>query len=157
MRKDNVWFKNELPPADSPVSSPISPTSPGKRKTEASEAADEALQDFRYKGNTKTSEDSTEDTTSNGARQVSELSDSSTQPIVNGDSGMEVIEGVNPKNHETSSSGQEMQERGSMLMLAAQNGTEKSKPIDLMDMDQVMEDANIAQESGAVKRVGFTD
>jgi hypothetical protein len=78
---------------------------------------------------------------------------------LNGNRGQEMIEGVDPNMHETPSSGQEMQERSSMRMLAAKprGGAENAKPIDLMDLDQVMEDDNVAQESGAVMQIGLMD
>jgi hypothetical protein len=73
--------------------------------------------------------------------------------------GSEMIMGVDPSFQEPNLSGQEMQERSSMRMLSAraQDGAGNAKPIDIMDLDQVMEDDNIAQESGAVRRVGFLD
>lgn len=136
------------------MSSPKSPTSPGKRKVESTESSDEALQDFRYKGSSKSLEKEEGDADLEvGKHDPSHLA----QPTVNGNRGLEMIEGVDPDLIEAPPIGQEMQERNSMRMLLTQNGTEKTKPIDLMDMDQVMEDENVAQESGAVKRVGFVE
>jgi hypothetical protein len=77
----------------------------------------------------------------------------------NGNGGSEIIMGVDPSLLDSHSSGQEMQERSSMRMLSARpkDGVANTKPIDIMDLDQVMEDDNIARESGAVRRVGFLD
>jgi hypothetical protein len=70
-----------------------------------------------------------------------------------------MIIGVDPNTNENPSPGQEMQERSSMRMLSARagNGSENTKPIDIMDLDQIMEDENVAMESGAVRHVGFMD
>lgn len=155
VRKDNVWFKNELPSTDSPVSSPKLPASPGKRKVESSAASDEALQDFRYRGNSKVSDNENGDPDFKRAPIVSgSLAHSGT---INGNNELVMIEGVDPDMQEVPGAGQEMQQRNSMRMLAAQSRTEQTKPIDFMDTDQVMEDDNVAQETGAVKHVGFMD
>ncbi|TVY84170.1 hypothetical protein LSUE1_G000958 [Lachnellula suecica] len=67
----------------------------------------------------------------------------------------EVIVGIDPK--EIMDNGQEMQERSSMRMLAgATKENEKPGTVDSMDLDEVVEDANSAGESAAVKHVGFS-
>jgi hypothetical protein len=70
----------------------------------------------------------------------------------------EIIVGVDPKDLDSNgqSSGQEMQERGSMRMMAGMS-QEMSSTIDNMDLDEVMEDENAAGESAAVKHVGFSE
>jgi hypothetical protein len=72
----------------------------------------------------------------------------------------EIIVGVDPSliMKDNESMGQEMKERGGMPMLSgrkmsvAQMGT-----IDSMDLDQVVEDEHVAEESTAVKQVGFAE
>jgi hypothetical protein len=73
----------------------------------------------------------------------------------------DIIVGVDPslimKNNE--GAGQEMKERGMMPMLSGRKmSMQQMGTIDSMDLDQVVvEDEHIAEESTAVKRVGFTD
>ncbi|KAF4636706.1 hypothetical protein G7Y89_g1392 [Cudoniella acicularis] len=74
----------------------------------------------------------------------------------------EVLVGVDPSlvSNNGVSSGQEMQERGSMPMVAARPlGNANSTIIESMDlvMKEVMEDDRLAEESPAVKHVGFTE
>ena len=59
---------------------------------------------------------------------------------------------------EGSSRGQEMQERKSMRMLPsrARTGAEARNPMDNMDLDRVVEDSHVAEESGAVKNIGLS-
>lgn len=68
----------------------------------------------------------------------------------------EVIHGVDPTmfgNGDTPFSGQEMQERGGMPMLSSRAGDEPASTIDSMDLDQVIEDENVTEESAAVKNI----
>lgn len=71
----------------------------------------------------------------------------------------EVIVGIDPfaeGNPEGSPRGVEMQERKSMRMLPSRTrSTETRDPMDNMDLDHVVEDSHVAEESGAVKHVGF--
>lgn len=78
----------------------------------------------------------------------------------------EVIVGVDPslvsKGGEVRGGGvqgKEMEERTSMPMLSRplSKGEEKQGTIDIMDLDQVVEDADVKEESPAVKRVGFVE
>ncbi|KUJ11698.1 uncharacterized protein LY89DRAFT_786579 [Mollisia scopiformis] len=74
----------------------------------------------------------------------------------------EVIMGIDPslltKDHNDHEAGQEMQERSSMPMLSGRPLTkEKASTIDSMDLDQVVEDMNVKEESAAVKHVGFVE
>lgn len=53
---------------------------------------------------------------------------------------------------------QEMQERGNMgLSFIGKSNQVKSTTIDSMDLNDIMEDSHVAEESGAVKRVGFAE
>ena len=91
------------------------------------------------------------------------LSDRSMTITPNGSEGHEVIEGVDPtmlSNYDTPFlSGQEMQERSGMPMLSgrAGGGVVQANTIDCMDLDQVMEDGNVTEESATVKHVGITE
>ena len=71
----------------------------------------------------------------------------------------ELVVGVDPSllddDRKEPCAGQEMQERSNMRMLSSRK-TGESDPVDSMDMDQVMEDDSIREESAAVKNV-FTE
>ena len=72
--------------------------------------------------------------------------------------------GINPISdnaHDHDDNNQEMQERGTMRMIPSVGGLQTrssahtSSTIDNMDLDQVVEDDNIAVESKAVRHVDF--
>lgn len=70
----------------------------------------------------------------------------------------EIIHGIDPSmlsNVDASFSGQEMQERSGIPMLSGRAGGELVTTIDSMDLDQVMEDENMTEESAAVKNIGL--
>jgi hypothetical protein len=70
----------------------------------------------------------------------------------------EIIHGIDPtmlSNDDTPFSGQEMKERSGIPMLSSRAGGEPVTTIDSMDLDQVVEDDNITEESAAVKNVGL--
>jgi hypothetical protein len=73
----------------------------------------------------------------------------------------DIIVGVDPSliMKDNEGAGQEMKERGMMPMLSGRKmSMQQVDTIDTMDLDQVVvEDEHIAEESTAVKRVGFTD
>jgi hypothetical protein len=73
----------------------------------------------------------------------------------------DIIVGVDPSliMKDNEGAGQEMKERGMMPMLSGRKmSMQQMGTIDSMDLDQVVvEDEHIAEESTAVKRVGFTD
>jgi hypothetical protein len=58
---------------------------------------------------------------------------------------------------EISFRGQEMQERKSMRMLPSRvrGNAETSDPMDNMDLDHVVEDSCVAEESGAVRHIAL--
>lgn len=58
-----------------------------------------------------------------------------------------------------SNTGPEMQERSGARMLSSRPkmSVERLTTIDSMDLDQIVEDDNVAEESTAVKRVGFSE
>jgi len=154
VRNDNVWFKHEFAVPNSPVASPKSPNSPSKRKNDTTDSSDEASQEGRYKPFGKISDHGEENIDSGSSS--SHLAQISVPP---GKENQEMIMGIDPSIHENPSSSQEMQERSSMRMMSARTGneSEKAKPIDIMDLDQIMEDENVATESGAVRHVGLMD
>lgn len=146
---------------NSPVlspTSPTSPTSPSKRKTDSSESSDEALQEGRYKSAVKVYGQEEEDAKRSDIG-APPMSSASAQVALGGSRNEELIMGLDPNREGTTSSYQEMQERSSMRFLSTIPGdsTANTKPIDIMDLDQVMEDNHVAQESDAVKHVDFVD
>lgn len=58
-----------------------------------------------------------------------------------------------------SNKGQEMRERGTLRMASGSqtHSTQSSSTLDHMDLDEVIEDNNVAVESKAVRRVDFAD
>jgi hypothetical protein len=69
-----------------------------------------------------------------------------------------VILGIDPfvdGGSEVAPRGQEMQERKSMPMLSSRpkRSVEGRDPADSMDLDHIVQDHHVAEESGAVKRV----
>jgi len=78
----------------------------------------------------------------------------------NGKQEHEIIVGVDPSliMKDNEDIGQEMTERGGMPMLSSRKmSVAQMSTIDSMDLDQVIEDEHAAEESVAVKRVGFAD
>lgn len=168
VRNDNQCFKAELAEEDS--QSQV--TSPGKRKFDAQ--SNDSGDSTRWNRGTspKGYENSvqvmerelrTTDGASEleGARAASQTLadqlDESRTVTPDGDD-HEVIHGVDPSmlsNDDNPFSGQEMQERSGMPMLSSIAGGEPVITIDSMDLDQVMEDDNITEESAAVKNVGL--
>ncbi|PMD43684.1 hypothetical protein L207DRAFT_510194 [Hyaloscypha variabilis F] len=170
VRFDNAAFKTELTvpeesqavgwdtedSIDSPIDSsqPVGLSSPGKRKYRGSD--DESNQYQRVNVTEK------------------ELGGSE-EAIVDGHLGnggiMEDIVPTNGKQHEiivgvdpslimkdNEHEGQEMKERGGMPMLSGRKASmQQMSTIDSMDLDQVVEDEHVAEESTAVKRVGFAE
>lgn len=68
----------------------------------------------------------------------------------------EVIHGIDPTmlgRDDTPFSGQEMQERTGAPLLSGGAGGESVSTIDSMDLDQVVDDENVTEESAAVKHV----
>jgi hypothetical protein len=72
----------------------------------------------------------------------------------------EIIVGIDPfmeVGPEISFRGQEMQERKSMRMLPSRvrGNAETRDPMDNMDLDHVVEDSRVAEESGAVRHIAL--
>lgn len=70
----------------------------------------------------------------------------------------DIIVGMDPSLQNGPS--QEMQERGGNMGLSfigKSTNQVKSMTIDSMDLNDIVEDAHVAEESGAVKRVGFAE
>ncbi|KAH8600848.1 hypothetical protein B0O99DRAFT_589727 [Bisporella sp. PMI_857] len=136
VKKDNSFFKREFPnESNSPPSS--GPKSPGKRKfNERSEPDDDSP--VRNRNHVTVTERELDD----------EPSDQSTVILsTEFDARDNTIMGVDPLSEGT---GQEMQERSSLRMLAGK-GARQASTIDHMDLDQVIEDHNVASESRAVR------
>jgi hypothetical protein len=72
----------------------------------------------------------------------------------------EIIVGVDPSliMKDSDGGGQEMKERGGMPMLSGRKmSVQQMGTIDIMDLDQVVDDEHVAEESTAVKQVGFAE
>ncbi len=72
----------------------------------------------------------------------------------------EIIVGVDPSliMKDSEGGGQEMKERSGMPMLSGRKmSVQQMGTINIMDMDQVVDDEHVAEESTAVKQVGFAE
>lgn len=145
VRYDNALFRSEFP---SDVTSPISP---GKRKFDSSSEDSPLSGRYAGVGNAR----------GEGGVNILEREvggpDAEDGALPYGPEQPEVIVGIDPfgdDGSEGSFRGQEMQERKSMRMLPSRTRSDEMRsPMDHMDLDQVAEDSNVAEESGAVKRV----
>lgn len=142
--------------ADSAMDSsqPVGLSSPGKRKYRGSD--DESNQYQRVNVTEKELRGNDESTIADGN-------------LGNGAGIMEDVVPTNGKHHEiivgvdpslimrdNEDVGQEMQERGAMPMLSGRKmSMQQMSTVDSMDLDQVVEDENVAEESTAVKGIGF--
>jgi len=170
VRFDNAAFKTELTvpeesqtvgwdtedSIDSPMESsqPVGLSSPGKRKYQGSD--DESNQYQRVNVTEKELRD-TEEALADG-----HLGNGGIMEDIAPTTGKEheIIVGVDPSlimkgNDDV---GPEMKERGGIPMLSGRKmSMQQMNTIDSMDLDQVVEDEHIAEESTAVKRVGFAE
>lgn len=148
-------FSNELPRADDGQdeigAATSSPKSPGKRKYESSE--DESLkQNGINTGSPLRRGSSQKDTRSPTSLPHRSLTPPTTEDVIIG------IDPFQTQENEADSKGQEMMEKSSLRMSMLAGRNEASKPInDSMDLDQVLQDADVREESAAVKRVGFVE
>jgi hypothetical protein len=147
------WDAEEAIDSQIDESQPVGLSSPGKRKYHGSD--DESNQYQRVNVTEKElSSDEPSLINGNGTGIMEDVIPADSKPE------HEIIVGVDPSliMKDNEEGGQEMQERGGMPMLsgrkmsAAQMGT-----IDGMDLDQVMEDEHVAEESTAVKQMGFPE
>jgi len=148
------WDAEEDSPIDS--SQPVGLSSPGKRKYRGSD--DESNQYDRVNVTEKELRGSDELATvdgnlGNGAGIMEDV-------VPTNGNQHEMIVGVDPSliMKDNEDVGQEMKERGGMPMLQGRKmSMQQIGTIDSMDLDQVVEDEHVAEESTAVRRVGFTD
>ncbi len=166
MKWDNQTFKTEFktvgaPQADSHTimddAQPVGLSSPGKRKYDESSLS---YQDYGVTVSERELRGSDDSYWNAGPAH---------DPFApNGSKQHEVIVGIDPslginpslltKHYDDTKAKQEMEERSGIPMLSGRPmSKEKAATIDEMDLDQVVEDANIREESAAVKRVGFAD
>lgn len=153
---DNSSFKGELKDASSPQIGNdniqvVGPSSPSKRKWHES-----SLNDQENHG-VQVSERELPGETWNGDAGPSSMNDTFAP---NGNDNHEVVVGIDPSllMKDNQYSGQEMQERTGIPMLSGRPmSKEKEATIDSMDLDHVVEDTDVREESAAVKRVGFAD
>ncbi|KAG9244801.1 hypothetical protein BJ878DRAFT_541942 [Calycina marina] len=140
---DNAAFKAEFS-ADVDSSPSPTPKSPGKRTYSERDSDDDISPLMR----TISSHNSNKHPVVVSEREVDE------QETFEPFNSAYVTNGIDP----AAVGGQEMQERSSTrgLMSPPQQGGQ-SGTIDSMDLDQMLEDDNVANESKAVRRVGFAD
>ena len=133
-----------------------SPNSPSKRKNNTSDSSDELSQEGRYRPFGKIADQGEQLVDKGSPFTSSNLAQNS---LSTGKENQEMIMGIDPSLQEQAPAGHEMQERGSLRMMSTRTAKalERSKPADTMDLAQVMEDYNVATESGAVRHAGFLD
>lgn len=166
---DNHSFLQELQNQASAEDSQGSVTSPGKRKWDTQ--SDGAETSVQWNGGTspKGYENSVqvmeiELRSSDGSleygdacaasQQLIDHLDESSRTVTPGET--EVIHGVDPimlGHSDTPFSGQEMQERTGAPLLSSRAGGEPLGTIDSMDLEQVVQDDNVTEESPAVKHI----
>jgi hypothetical protein len=135
-------------------SQPVGLSSPGKRKYRGSD--DESNQYQRVNVTEKELRGNDESTTAdgnlgNGAGIMEDV-------VPTNGKRHEIIVGVDPSliMRDNEDVRQEMQERGAMPMLSGRKmSMQQMSTVDSMDLDQVVEDENVAEESTAVKGIGF--
>jgi hypothetical protein len=145
VRYDNALFRSEFP---NDITSPISP---GKRKFDSS--SEDSPESSRWGSGASVRGGE------NGVN-ILEREIGGSEPeegsYLGGIEQPEVILGIDPSvdgGSEATFRGQEMQERKSLRMLSnrPQGSTEARSTVDGMDLDHVVEDDHVAEESGAVK------
>jgi hypothetical protein len=167
VRWDNTTFKTEFGTCEEsqPMrrdsqtttddSQPVTLSSPGKRKFDESSLVN---QDSKPYGQVNVSEREIR------SSDESVYSNQSTKPKVSFGNPLHPVNeemiplvGVDPSllaNNHIDPKGQEMQERTGMPMLAGRpTSSRQSKTIDSMDLDQVVEDADVVEESAAASAV----
>jgi len=175
VRWDNAAFRAELPDSQSgtdtqsPIqaddsqsvtSSGIGPSSPGKRKYGEEDSGSRVnarrvnVTERELRGSDETS---SIDSAGTVTREMSSmLTGGETEMIIGVDPGL-----LDGEEEMKSGKEMEMQERSGIPMLATRSIRGSSvmgtSTIDSMDLDQVLQDENVREESAAVKRVGFVE
>ncbi|KAH8683014.1 hypothetical protein BGZ60DRAFT_208922 [Tricladium varicosporioides] len=161
--RDNGLFKAEFAEDEAQMQL----QSPGKRKFD--ERSDRGSPDSptnRWNGSTDHENNATmmerEMGSNNSWTDTKVASQSLSGRLANDDpkeSKQEILVGLDPFQMNGQSSGQEMQERPSMPMMASLPLGKTTKPmtIDSMDLDEVLEDDKLQEPSPAVKHVGFRE
>ena len=147
------WDAKEIVDSQADESQPVGLSSPGKRKYNGSD--DESNQYQRVNVTEKELiSDEQSHINGNGTGIMEDVIPTNGKPE------HEIIVGVDPSlimkdNEEV---GQEMKERGGMPMLSGRKmSAAQMDTIDSMDLDQVIEDENVAEESTAVEQMGFPE
>lgn len=148
-----------VPDSQTDDSQSIGLSSPGKRKYNSSDDELSMLEPNQYPRMNVTETELREEPPSvdGGLMDAGIMEDVKT---TNGHQAQDLIVGVDPSliMKDGEGSGQEMKERGGMPMLSGRKMSQaQMNTIDSMDLDQVVEDEHIAEESTAVKRVGFVE
>jgi len=175
VRWDNAAFRAELPDSQSgtdtqsPIqaddsqsvtSSGIGPSSPGKRKYGEEDSGSRVnarrvnVTERELRGSDETS---SIDSAGTVTREMSSmLTGGETEMIIGVDPGL-----LDGEEEMKSGKEMEMQERSGIPMLATRSiggsSVMGTSTIDSMDLDQVLQDENVREESAAVKRVGFVE
>jgi len=150
---DALWEGDEIAESQAEDSSqPVGLSSPGKRKYHESDDEDQNS----YQQGVNVSEKERQGSRDSG------FEGGIMEDVVSGDSEKEheIVVGVDPSlimKDGDGEMGQEMQDRGGMPMLAARKMSVQMGTVDSMDLDQVVEDENVAVESTAVNRVKFAE
>lgn len=175
MRTDNLQFSDEFSASEESQSRVASPKSPGKRKyDDTTEEEEERPRLIGREDSVQMAESHLGGSDGADWRSrralfrplTSRIPDRSVTPKQN--EGHEVIIGVDPfqiiendghdGHDEHQFVGQEMQERSSLPILSSHaKDTQQSITMDSMDVDEVMQDADVREESVAVKHVGFSN
>ncbi|CAG8952025.1 hypothetical protein HYFRA_00000761 [Hymenoscyphus fraxineus] len=168
VRADNRAFKAEFVDIEE---SSIHVSSPGKRKFDEQSSDSQDSTSGRWSGPGPNRESSAgileremmgnSEMSYDDAHSASRsLADRLTEDIDDSDSHAtgDIIVGMDPSMLQNGTPpGQEMQERGNMRLslIGSRSNNIKSSTIDNMDLNDIVEDSHVAEESGAVKRVGF--
>jgi hypothetical protein len=149
-----IGWDDEPADAQKDSSQPVGLSSPGKRKYHGSD--DETNQYQRVNVTEKELRDGSatvDGNLGNGAGIMEDV-------LPTNGKQHEVIVGVDPSliMKDPENAGQEMKERGGMPMLSGRKmSVQQMSTIDIMDLDQVVDDEHVAEESTAVKQVGFAE
>jgi hypothetical protein len=151
---DIIGWDDEPANAQMDSSQPVGLSSPGKRKYRGSDDGTNQYQRVNVTEKELSDGSGTVDgNLGNGAGIMEDVL------LTNGKQ-HEIIVGVDPSliMKDSEGGGQEMKERGGMPMLSGRKmSVQQTSTIDIMDLEQVVEDEHVAEESTAVKQVGFAE
>ncbi len=151
---DIMGWDDEPAAAQMDSSQPVGLSSPGKRKYRGSDDGTNQYQGVNVTEKELSDGSGTVDgNLGNGAGIMEDVLPTTGKPH-------EIIVGVDPSliMKDPEGAGQEMKERGGMPMLSGRKmSVQRMGTIDVMDLDQVVDDEHVAEESTAVKQVGLAE